>query len=269
MHQASVQSAQPRQHHSIEVMRVPCLRQRRGITLAETLIAMAVVLLVSGGIVASFMQSARYVAVNQDVRRVASDLQVVTERFQSAPLGEVFAKFPEGKPIDQSVVGAYALPDEEITVRYTPGDVRNVVQDGDNAILFYTDDDDGGYVVNGASFRVTFQDGGVQTFNATGGFGPVDLANERVVTIPVNGSLLVNAESVSLQMNLDGVDESGEVLLLVNHEGPYTPGPPFTGQPSVKTLLLPSLTPLRITFTCTWTTDGHTLVRTLATARMP
>ena len=246
-----------------------CFRHRRGVTLIEVLVSMGVIVIVSGGVLFSLMQSSRYVKVSQDIREVVTDLQIVTERFQSAPLGEVFATFPHGRKIDESVIGAYALPDEEITVAYTPGDVRNVVRNGNNQILFHTDDDDGDYLINGASFRITYEDESVQTFNATGGFGQVTMATPRTVIIPVNGSFLVNAKSVSLRMNLDGVDESGEVLIRLNNRGPYTPGPPFAGNPSVKTLLLPSLTPLRITFTCTWITDGHELTRTLTTARMP
>ena len=192
------------------------------------------------------------------------------------PLNEVFAALPHQAAIDTTVLGAWTLPNEAITARYDPGEVSSVVSAGDNPVQFtYAGAAGGSFIVVDTAFEITYEDASVLTFwDTTGAVNEtVDEATSVTRTIPVTEPpFLDQAASVSLRMTLADVESVEEAVILVNGRGPYVPSQAFVvasvgDPPKTDRLFLPSLQPLRVTATITWTTQGRSMTQLLTTAR--
>lgn len=250
-----------RKHSSI-------LRGRRGVTLVEVMLAIAVLSITASGTWAAMVFSSRSLELNRHVRAAVSDMQVLLERFHSTTKFDVFAQFPNNADVDEDTVGTFSLLNEAIQMSYAPGNAENILQEGDNEILFVKADGVGNYTVNDVELRLTFDDETVNAYLAPGG-GVVTVPDPRTFTanIPA-GTDLSTVVRVDLHMAINFLDSADEADIFINEKGPYSPGPQFAIDDLFEgDQLIPDLEPLRVRVTCNWTTGGRSLSRSLSTAR--
>ena len=100
------------------------LARRRGYSLVEILLALALFVIAGIGIVGSFMAMQGFSDYATKSMRAVSDLQALVEHVQSTSFQNVATVFPDsvadggaGKPY-AALIGGYALQNEQITVTY-------------------------------------------------------------------------------------------------------------------------------------------------------
>lgn len=236
---------------------------RHGITLVETLIAVALLLSFTAGIYVSLLQSFKYLNASRQVRRAVSDLHSALEQVIQIPKNELFVRFPAQYDIDENLIGGFTLADEHIQLVYLPGDPKTLLLEGDNTLQFK-------YGSGSDSYQVTTATLTIATASGSASCGPLPgstVSSSETATLPCNVPAALRNMAVQIYLDnvmFSGVDAPEEVEIFLNGQGPFRPAPNALGGGRID---LPAMQPLRIFATCTWAFDNKAFTRTLSTAR--
>ena len=105
------------------------LRNDRGVSLIETLLAFTVVIVAGISLMVAYQSAIHLTEVSQQSNLALNDLRAMMERIKTTPFTALNANFPTGAvngivgagpDLYTGVVGGYGLGTEQITVTHTP-----------------------------------------------------------------------------------------------------------------------------------------------------
>ena len=106
------------------------LRNNRGVSLIETLLAFTVVIVAGISLMVAYQSAIHLTEVSQQSNIAMNDLRAMMERIKTTPFSALNANFPNnaingvvgaGPDLYTGVVGGYGLGTEQITVTHNPG----------------------------------------------------------------------------------------------------------------------------------------------------
>jgi hypothetical protein len=93
----------------------------RGFTLAELLFSAALLIITLVPLVLTYINARARIDITREISIANDDARDVLEKIKGVPFPNIVTLFPPNTAINQSVIGGYYLPNENIVVSYPSG----------------------------------------------------------------------------------------------------------------------------------------------------